>query len=244
MNKIKVAFCDDEELSLNAISGLIQNSFLIKDVEAEISKFNSLDKLNNSLIMEDYDLLILDIDFKHEFNGIDFLINLRKSGNEIPVIFISNREDLVFEAIKHKPLCYIRKKSILDDLDSYMDTIINALDTKEDTLVIKDRGKIYNIKIASISYIEASFKNQYIYFVNEDETIEISKNLRDLEEELEPKNFYRIHGSYLVNLDEIKVIDKNEVILKSDVKLPVSRAKITSLKKLFLENMKRKNIIK
>ena len=45
----------------------------------------------------------------------------QKKGNEIPVIFISNREDLVFDAIKHKPLCYIRKKSILDDLDSYME---------------------------------------------------------------------------------------------------------------------------
>ena len=44
--------------------------------------------------------------------------------------------------------------------------------------------------------------------------------MKALEERL-PQNFMRIHRSYIVNLDKIKEVNKNRVIMDSDTYLPI-----------------------
>lgn len=244
METIKIAFCDDEEMALSAISSLLKSAFQAKNIPIEMSLFLKSNDLANALLMNDYNLFVMDIDLKSEANGIDFLEDIRKKGFNAPVIFISNREDLVFEAIKHKPLCFIRKKSILEDLETYFDEIIKAISNGSGNIFsFEDRGSVYNINLDEVIYIESSSKDQFIYFEN-DKCINVKQKMKYFDEELKDFGFYRCHGSYLVNLRKIKIIRNHEVILKNDCKIPVSRSNKENLKLLFLNDMQKTNIIK
>ncbi len=48
----------------------------------------------------------------------------------------------------------------------------------------------------------------------------MTKTMKNLEEKL-PKNFMRIHRSYIVNLDKIVEVNKNRVIIDNDTNLPI-----------------------
>ncbi len=56
-----------------------------------------------------------------------------------------------------------------------------------------------------------------------------------MEEKLQDLYFFRIHNSYLINLNKVKEFHKSEdfVVLTNNVKLPVSRAK----KSTFLDQL-------
>ena len=55
-----------------------------------------------------------------------------------------------------------------------------------------------------------------------------SKTLNDLDEQLNSKNFIRVHRSYTVNIGHIKKLDTSEglvIILNNNDKIPVARRK-------------------
>jgi two-component system LytT family response regulator len=64
----------------------------------------------------------------------------------------------------------------------------------------------------------------------------VSKTLREYEDLLSERDFFRIHNSYLVNIKAIKKYVKGDggyVILENDVSLDVSKRK----KEAFLQKM-------
>ena len=48
----------------------------------------------------------------------------------------------------------------------------------------------------------------------------LTRAMKKLEERL-PGNFMRIHRSYIVNLDKIKEVNKNRIIMDADTYLPI-----------------------
>jgi len=56
-----------------------------------------------------------------------------------------------------------------------------------------------------------------------------SKNIRVFEQHLAKDKFYRIHKSYIINLEYLKAFDRNEgnmAVLREGVMLPVSRRRV------------------
>ena len=37
-------------------------------------------------------------------------------------------------------------------------------------------------------------------------------------------NFVRVHKSYVVNFNKLKLIDGNQIVLQNDIKLPISKS--------------------
>jgi two-component system LytT family response regulator len=64
----------------------------------------------------------------------------------------------------------------------------------------------------------------------------VSKTLKEIEELLEGHHFFRVHHSYLVNLNEIKKYVKGDggyLVMSDNVSVSVSRSKKDALLKLF-----------
>ena len=64
-------------------------------------------------------------------------------------------------------------------------------------------------------------------FTSRKNKILVTKKLKQLEEDLQEPIFYRVHNSYIINLNKIKAYNKNEgvVILENNAVIPVSRQK-------------------
>jgi two-component system LytT family response regulator len=103
-----------------------------------------------------------------------------------------------------------------------------------DRVVVKDRHKIHIITVDKIRYIESL--DDYVMIYTHDGRHMKQKTMKYFEENLDPKNFIRIHRSYIVQVDNIAEIQQYEkesyiVILKDTAKTKLKVSK-TGYKKI------------
>lgn len=94
----------------------------------------------------------------------------------------------------------------------------SALDA--DVLFLKTDYRIVKVHIPDIRYIEAMSEYLKVWLRGEQKPIITLLSMKKIEERL-PKNFMRIHRSYIINLDDIQEVNKNRVILDADTYLPI-----------------------
>ena len=88
------------------------------------------------------------------------------------------------------------------------------------------------ININRIRFVKAFNKGTVVYLVNL-ENIETNYLIKSYEKYLTSPNFFRCHNSYLINCNFVDCFCSNEIILKENVRIPLSRYK----KRLFKENL-------
>ena len=232
-----IAICDDEKTALSILSGALANAFRQHDVAATVEMFASPRSLINRMKECTFDLLFLDIEMPG-MDGLTLARQLRKGGNLIDIIFISNREDLVFDALRCNPKGFIRKSRFIQDVPSVIDAYFAARqDSKSRVLLVQSRSQVIYIPIDKLSYIEGSGKVQLAHVIGRNEPLELRKLLQQLEEDLAPYGFLRIHKGFLVNYRFIRRISDKEVILTNDKTLPISRRKEQDIRDAYLELM-------
>lgn len=98
-----------------------------------------------------------------------------------------------------------------------------------DKIVLVTSDEHHIVPLSDILYCRAEDNYTHFHFNNRPQLI-VSKPLREYEEQLAGSNFFRIHKSYLINLQALdKIIKKNGdfVIMTNGDKLPLSLRKKT-----------------
>ena len=236
---IKIAILDDDKTAL-MISTATVEAFL-KEKNAEYKLFSFSNPLNflASAKEEKFDLSFLDMP---EMNGLEVANQLSEIAKSGQIIFLSQREDLVFECLKFHPFGFIRKSKLIDDfslmMNQYFQTISNA-ESDETKIDFIDKTKTFSFKIKEIVYIEGDRNYQKV--VLKDKT---SQNIRvalgSLEEKLKEHGFIRIHKGYLLNYLYIRSIEGEEVYLTTGVSLPMAKKRKDEIMKQYLA-ISRKN---
>ena len=132
--------------------------------------------------------------------------------------------DLIFLGIQMK-LQYGRLKAELDKF------IRRRHIEQEPALVISnDTGK-YKVILKNLRYIETFNRN--LLFHTEQESILCYRSMKEMERELQAKNFARCHTSYIVNLAYVKGVKKLEITLITGEKIPISQPR----RKSFMEQL-------
>ncbi len=85
-------------------------------------------------------------------------------------------------------------------------------------IFVKDGTKLVKVKLDEILYIEGL--KDYVTIHTIHQKIVTLQRLKSLEEQLPADKFIRVHNSYIVSLDAINVIQKNEIQIKG-VTLPI-----------------------
>lgn len=244
MNRWNIAICDDEEAALSILSSSLQGAFRSHNVEVTIDTYTRPRVMLAQMKSTNYDLLFLDIEMPG-LSGIDVAQQLRHDGNLVDIIFISNREDLVFDALRVNPRGFIRKTRFIQDVAGVIDTYFAYRNdkTQEKVLVVRQRDQVLHISIEKLKYIEGSGKKQLAVTVDREEPIEMNKSMQELEEELSGFGFLRIHKGYLVNYRFIRRIGEDEVVLTDDQRLPVSRRKHQEVREQYMEWMQQEGSV-
>ena len=94
-------------------------------------------------------------------------------------------------------------------------------------VVIRDGAHVHVIPVERIDYVEA--QDDYVAFHTGGRTLLKEQTISALEAQLEPRQFVRIHRSYLLNIErlarvELYAKDSRLAILTDGTKLPVSRS--------------------
>jgi two-component system LytT family response regulator len=98
---------------------------------------------------------------------------------------------------------------------------------KLERLVIRDRGQVHVVPVAEIHFVEA--EDDYINIHTEARSFLKTQRLSELEEQLDPCRFVRVHRSWLINIDRLKGLerptkDSQVAVLANGRQIPVSRA--------------------
>jgi two-component system LytT family response regulator len=102
-------------------------------------------------------------------------------------------------------------------------------------VLIRDGARVHVIAAADIDYIEA--QDDYVQVSAGGKAWLKNQRLAELEAQLDPAAFLRVHRSYIVNLGAIRRIepagkDSHCAVLKDDVRIPVSRSGYQKLREL------------
>jgi len=94
---------------------------------------------------------------------------------------------------------------------------------KEDHFFIKcEKGKIIRININDIFYIEAS--QNYIIINQTGEKCIANFTLNGIEKVLSENVFIRVHRSFIININKIRSIESNRVILDKNIIIPIGQS--------------------
>ncbi len=105
----------------------------------------------------------------------------------------------------------------------------------EQKIAVKTDKGSQLIPVSDIVYIIAVNNYSKIVLSNQ-ETKMIPYTLKEIEKQMRDFNFIRCHKSYLVNIDfidEIHYKEKYEIMLINNEEIPVSRAKMKHIKRVF-----------
>lgn len=181
-----------------------------------------------------YDILFFDIEMPG-LNGFDLCRKVRELKPDALVVFISGREELVFQSFEVQPFRFIRKGNFSQQLPSLAVSVIKELDNRKAKMisVIEPVSHdVFSFDVRMIKYVEASNKECVIASTNG--LTSVKCKFMQLEELLKEESFLKIHRSYLVNCRYIFYIGKNSVLLTTKEELPISRGHADEIRTAYL----------
>ena len=225
---------DDEPEILQANKTLLMYEFQKNNTQVAFDFFKDsqgfLSMLENH---NHYDLFFLDIEMPG-MDGITLCKRIREITPDALVIFISNKEELVFQTFEVQPFRFIRKSEFSQLCPGLVTAIIGELNRRTPKLlkITEASGDVISFDIRTIMYAEAQRKDCRIATTRNEQIIRYK--LMDLEEQLKDFHFIKIHRSFLVNMDYISRITKTSVILTNQEELPISRGSSDAIKQMFI----------
>lgn len=218
---MKVIICEDNKVQRKSIVEIIENTILREDLNMEIeletgSVQDVLEHLNEAPNL--VRIYFLDVDLGDGLNGIELGEKIRQKDPTGYIVFITSHSDmsrLTFE-YKVEALDYILKDEINILKKRISSCIIEAYSrhssNKNEIYSIKVGERMINLRYEDILFFETSVIKHKIKVHELNRQIEFYGSLNDLENELDER-FIRCHKSFIVNVNNIKEIDKKERII-------------------------------
>jgi two-component system, LytTR family, response regulator len=241
--KLRTIIVEDEELArklLKTFLSKIENIDLVAECENGFEGVKLINELKP-------DLVFLDIQMP-KITGFEMLELLE---HKPQIIFATAYDQYALKAFDYNAADYLLKPYSQDRLKEAVDKVVERIQTegKEsdvaekisdfpreeylDRVVVKDRHKIHIAPVDAIRYIESM--DDYVMIYTTEGRWMKQKTMKYFESALNPRNFVRIHRSYIVKVDEIAEIQQYEkesyvVILHDKTKLKVSKTGYKNLK--------------
>ena len=233
---IKIAICDDNiedielaKIRLNEISRGLQCDF-------EIYEFMDDEMMVENIIKQGIEVVLLDIDMPN-ITGMDVANRLNQEKPFINIIFLTNREELVFQTLKYRPLRFIRKNCMQAELGEAMEVAIKKIAAETYVIHFPKENISLSISIKDIVYLESS--RHYVEIHMPHKIHRIRGKLSDWEEQLKDFGFIRIQVGYLVNIRYISMLTMKDVVLDNGQKLAVSRSHLEMVQKQYVTGLER-----
>ena len=232
---MRVAICDDEPVVLENLKNKIEKQEHVQSVQV----FSTIETFRENVKNQcQFDLVFMDIEWGKKMNGIDFAEQLMKIAPELQVIFVTAYNERFSQQIflKNINLCGYLVKPVDDSLLAILLEKARQKTLKEvdEKLLIHQKGAVHAISFKDIFFIE-SVGHQLIIHTSESRIICYEK-IDDIKEKL-PEYFLQCHKSYIVNMQIIRRIEKNKIILQHDEEIPVSKARYVETRNTFFHYM-------
>ncbi len=233
---MRAMIVDDEAPARSELKYLLEESGRVDLIVEATSAREAVEKLMEVRV----DVMFLDISMP-KTNGMQLAEALHKLKNPPQVVFVTAYSEYALDAFGVDATDYLMKPVETDRLAQALDKIVehikplNLPASVERIPVVKSGSKVL-VPIDQIRFIEA--KDDYSCIYTEADRFLSTISLQKLEDRLVGHGFFRIHRSYIVNLEyvaDVEVISAGILQLTiqgfEDKHISVSRRRVVALKR-------------
>ncbi|WP_417086687.1 LytR/AlgR family response regulator transcription factor [Lancefieldella rimae] len=233
---MRAMIVDDEAPARSELKYLLEESGRVDLIVEATSAREAVEKLMEVRV----DVMFLDISMP-KTNGMQLAEALHKLKNPPQVVFVTAYSEYALDAFGVDATDYLMKPVETDRLAQALDKIVEHIKplnlpvSVERIPVVKSGSKVL-VPIDQIRFIEA--KDDYSCIYTETDRFLSTISLQKLEDRLVGHGFFRIHRSYIVNLEyvaDVEVISAGILQLTiqgfEDKHISVSRRRVVALKR-------------
>jgi two-component system, LytTR family, response regulator len=254
---MKAMLVDDAEDAIDALTAKLEVCNKAIDI---IGKYTDPKMAVEEIKKKQPDVLFVDVEMPG-MDGFTLLQNIQPFSGA--VIFVTAYSHYATKAIRESAFDYLEKpvdiqllRQCVDRLETRttnssqpaptgnadkLQYLLKAFNQQLQKIALPTNSGIIMLPLSDILYMEA-FSNYTKFHVEGRQPILVSKTLKDFEDAMLQNNFFRLHRSYLVNLNYITQFNKDEggyVTLKGNIQVEVSDSK----KKELMEKLREMSLV-
>lgn len=229
---INIAICDDDKMTSH-IENLILNQAGKESIKTNRSIYFDGFKLIESLKQgAQYDLIYLDIEMK-SMNGIQVATYIREQDIPIIIVYISGYEKYLKELFTTEPFRFLSKPINEDDFNHVFMSAYQRICRKSEYFPFSYNKTLKKVLLKNILYFESC--DRLIIIHHSEGTDKFYGKLNNVEMQIMSSKgrFLRIHQSFLVNFDFIKIMSFTNVELTNGLLLQISTERQKSIRTQF-----------
>jgi DNA-binding LytR/AlgR family response regulator len=219
---IRCLVIDDEPLAMNQMAGYVEKTPFLELAGKLPSAMQAIDFLSG----RELDLIFVDIQMP-DLSGMEFV---RSLVHKPMIIFTTAYSEYAVEGFKVdavdyllKPISYTDFLKAAQKAKSQFDIRNHAsISSEKDYLFVKSEYRVIRINFAEILYIEGMREYVRIHLIH-DKPIMSLLSMKSLVRELPDDQFMQVHKSFIVNLSQIKIVERSRIVF-GDVYIPIGDA--------------------
>ncbi len=223
---MKIAIVEDEKKQQEILNGYLLTFLAEQKTKPEITIFNGGKEFLNSFKANDFDLIFMDIEFPNgEPNGMMVSKEIRKTDNDVLLIFVTNMAQFAVEGYSVDAIDFIVKPVLYDPFRMKMQKAMKIYSSRSRTrnVLISVENSTRQILASDILYVEVS--NHDLYYHTEDKEYKVRYSLKEAMTKLEGLPFCQCNSCYLINLDFVQSVEKDHVVLTNGESLRMPRTR-------------------
>ena len=211
MRTLTCMIVDDEPLAVRLLESYVEKT---PDLQLLASFTDSITAIN-AVKEQKPDLLFLDIQMPN-IDGMELAHSLPEGTR---VVFTTAFKEYAFESYEVnaldfllKPIRYNKFLAAVEKAKKLYQQPIAPQPQQSNSLFIRVEGEWRNIAIDKITYVNGMKDYVMFYLDNEPKALITHLTMKAVEEMLPKEKFLRIHRSYIVHVDKIKKVDRNDCV--------------------------------
>lgn len=212
-HKIKCIIIDDEPLARELIKSYVDKT---PALSLEGSFDSGADAIK-TVMSGDIDIVFLDINMPM-LNGIEFAGVIPQRTR---IIYITAYEQYALQGFKVNALDYLLKpvsyaefmKAVGKAIEwiKLRDTYESVSSAPSGLLTVKAESRLIQLHTETILYVEVQ-NDRVIFYRKDSDPVASLMSMKEIEDMLPPDKFMRIHRSFIVNLSNIEVVERNRIV--------------------------------
>ena len=222
---VRIALVDDDANYREELIRYLEQYERESGEKFSITAFSDGDEILDGYTAS-YDIILMDIAMEF-VDGMETAERIREMDSEAVIIFITNMPQYAMKGYRVDALDYVLKPLSYYAFSQRIDRALTRMrrrNRKYFTIAVK--GGVKKLDVSQIIYVEV--QDHDIFYHTTAEVLLSKGKLAEVEEQLDPKQFFRCGKSHLVNLEFVNGVQNGDVQV-GDTVIRVSRSRRKAL---------------
>ncbi len=228
---LNFAICDEDHEKAKTIKSQIEVAFGgVMRRPAEV--FYTGEALVEAYGAGCFDIVIMEIVLPG-INGINAAQKIKKLNENAIILFYTDHSEYALEGYKAKAFRYILKSAPKSTFLHQIKAAVYECRSRHKSILVTSQKETVSVRVDELIYAEIFNRIVHLYTIRGHYSY--YARLSQLEEDLQDYHFIRTHKSFLVNLEFIKSIGSNYLILTTGQQLGLSKNYKAAVERAFID---------